>query len=200
MAHSRTSPGALECAICQNAIGQTNDEGESEVAITTPCGHVFGEICLKLWLKTANTCPLCRTELTELKHNLIVGVDTFFQHFDRTLTAALAKLDHPLPRRVRSLDPHNGNRHSWIREIDWHLRSLAVNYHNPRITFLEDAIGVAAMRLERGKPVEEVLSALSRELHAEVLIHGVAEARDADDERSRAHPAQPGRHNPRSRT
>lgn len=29
-----------------------------------PCGHVFGEECLRTWLKTNNTCPICRFKLT----------------------------------------------------------------------------------------------------------------------------------------
>ncbi|KAF1998317.1 hypothetical protein P154DRAFT_578136 [Amniculicola lignicola CBS 123094] len=27
------------------------------------CGHVFGSHCLATWFQTANTCPMCRTEV-----------------------------------------------------------------------------------------------------------------------------------------
>lgn len=30
------------------------------------CGHVFGEICIRRWLKDANTCPNCRDQLYEV--------------------------------------------------------------------------------------------------------------------------------------
>lgn len=200
MAHPHSMSGIPECAICQNTIGQLTDEDKIEESITTPCGHNFGKTCLKLWLKTANTCPLCRAELIELKHSLIMGGDTFFQSFDKTMTASLAYLDQPLPRRVRSLEAHSGDRPGWIREIDWHLRSLAVNYHTPRITFLEESISVAAMRLERGKPIQGVLSTLSRELLAEVLTLGGLQDRDADVAQDRPNSLRPGGNNPRSRT
>jgi len=45
------------CTICleQLHIG--------EFATRIPCGHLFHEDCIKLWLKSSNQCPVCRYEL-----------------------------------------------------------------------------------------------------------------------------------------
>ncbi|KAK9464892.1 hypothetical protein V1512DRAFT_212029 [Lipomyces arxii] len=44
------------------AAGTTigNDEAEHR-PLQMPCGHIFGQNCLKEWLKSSTTCPLCRT-------------------------------------------------------------------------------------------------------------------------------------------
>lgn len=33
------------------------------IAVKMPCGHIFGETCIREWLKNEVTCPLCRTEV-----------------------------------------------------------------------------------------------------------------------------------------
>ncbi|KAK9239281.1 hypothetical protein V1525DRAFT_398352 [Lipomyces kononenkoae] len=33
------------------------------VPLQMPCGHIFGKYCLKEWLTTSTTCPLCRTAI-----------------------------------------------------------------------------------------------------------------------------------------
>ena len=38
-------------------------EVEGETPVEMPCGHVFGETCLKAWLYQSPTCPLCRVEV-----------------------------------------------------------------------------------------------------------------------------------------
>ena len=46
-----------ECSICLNSI---------ETNITkTKCGHFFHKDCLEKWLETGNTCPECRTVLSQ---------------------------------------------------------------------------------------------------------------------------------------
>ncbi|XP_030369677.1 E3 ubiquitin-protein ligase RNF181 homolog isoform X3 [Scaptodrosophila lebanonensis] len=47
----------LECAVCK----QPAEAGESYKIL--PCKHEFHEECILLWLKKANSCPLCRYEL-----------------------------------------------------------------------------------------------------------------------------------------
>ncbi|EDW24826.1 GL24351 [Drosophila persimilis] len=49
--------GDLECAVCKEPglVG--------EVYKILPCKHEFHEECILLWLKKANSCPLCRYEL-----------------------------------------------------------------------------------------------------------------------------------------
>ncbi|XP_061387217.1 E3 ubiquitin-protein ligase RNF181 homolog [Musca vetustissima] len=47
----------LECAVCK----QPAENGEKYKIL--PCKHEFHEECVLLWLKKANSCPLCRFEL-----------------------------------------------------------------------------------------------------------------------------------------
>jgi hypothetical protein len=49
-----------DCAICSEVLGATNQEGNSEQAVKTPCGHLFGEHCIKSWLEENDNCPCCR--------------------------------------------------------------------------------------------------------------------------------------------
>ncbi|KAM7359442.1 E3 ubiquitin-protein ligase RNF181 homolog [Cochliomyia hominivorax] len=47
----------LECAVCK----QPAENGEKYKIL--PCKHEFHEECILLWLKKANSCPMCRYEL-----------------------------------------------------------------------------------------------------------------------------------------
>ncbi|XP_075147324.1 E3 ubiquitin-protein ligase RNF181 homolog [Haematobia irritans] len=49
--------GDLECAVCK----QPAENGDQYKIL--PCKHEFHEECVLLWLKKANSCPLCRFEL-----------------------------------------------------------------------------------------------------------------------------------------
>jgi len=48
-----------KCPIC------LDDFHEEEQALSLPCNHIFhpSDECVKTWLKTHNTCPVCRYEL-----------------------------------------------------------------------------------------------------------------------------------------
>ena len=46
----------FECPICYT----TNKD-----KIITKCGHSFCKSCIDKWTKSKNTCPICRTQLTE---------------------------------------------------------------------------------------------------------------------------------------
>lgn len=50
---------AKECCICMEKYGDTHEIKR------TPCKHVFHATCIKNWLKTQRTCPLCRIDLQE---------------------------------------------------------------------------------------------------------------------------------------
>lgn len=39
-----------DCSICR----------ENKCNVQTSCNHTFCESCIKIWLKTNNTCPCCR--------------------------------------------------------------------------------------------------------------------------------------------
>lgn len=47
--------------------GETNQSGEESIddhsPVEMPCGHIFGMSCLRGWLKTAKSCPLCRRKV-----------------------------------------------------------------------------------------------------------------------------------------
>ena len=59
---------AIVCTICYELIGEVNEEqdGVAEALVETSCGHIFGDLCLQRWRLCSNSCPECRTELTEL--------------------------------------------------------------------------------------------------------------------------------------
>ena len=49
------------CTICKEPFGTMNSStGAVEVPIRLPCSHVYGSICIGLWLSDHNSCPLCR--------------------------------------------------------------------------------------------------------------------------------------------
>jgi hypothetical protein len=45
------------CSICFDTMSNNGP------LRTTPCGHKFHSECLNTWLRTKNTCPLCRTQV-----------------------------------------------------------------------------------------------------------------------------------------
>jgi hypothetical protein len=64
-------PPDSECSICHeelqapsSSFNLSKDMAGTHVAIkVVSCGHVYGAQCLNTWLKTANTCPMCRRVL-----------------------------------------------------------------------------------------------------------------------------------------
>lgn len=50
------------CPICQVDIGTKSPEGVKEGYAVTPCGHVFGSVCIKKYLAITDKplCPVCR--------------------------------------------------------------------------------------------------------------------------------------------
>ena len=47
----------LECAVCKDTFGVAH------TVVVLPCSHRFHEDCITPWLKTHNTCPVCRHAL-----------------------------------------------------------------------------------------------------------------------------------------
>jgi hypothetical protein len=45
------------CTVCVDPIAMLTK------GMFMPCGHIFHPECLKPWLDTNNTCPVCRFEL-----------------------------------------------------------------------------------------------------------------------------------------
>jgi hypothetical protein len=51
------------CSICLEILvgPQTSTSASEHLAVKIhSCGHVYGQKCLKEWIKQQNTCPLCR--------------------------------------------------------------------------------------------------------------------------------------------
>ncbi|KAL9065058.1 MAG: hypothetical protein Q9161_008477 [Pseudevernia consocians] len=49
------------CTICLEEYGTlSRDTGNLEVAIRLPCNHTVGSACIATWLRSNNTCPVCR--------------------------------------------------------------------------------------------------------------------------------------------
>ncbi|KAH3668515.1 hypothetical protein OGAPHI_002269 [Ogataea philodendri] len=51
---NETKPRPLSSKLTQKDVEYTH------VPVEMPCGHIFGRSCLREWLKTNNSCPLCR--------------------------------------------------------------------------------------------------------------------------------------------
>ena len=67
------------CGICRVDYSPSSEnrhpEDPVEQPVRLPCGHVFGQLCLREWLSPApqgshnNTCPTCRFRLSEREHS-----------------------------------------------------------------------------------------------------------------------------------
>ncbi|KAI9803482.1 MAG: hypothetical protein M1825_001825 [Sarcosagium campestre] len=52
------------CPICMERFCEPEPtEGKIENPVRLPCGHVFGDICIKTWLREHCTCPSCRQKV-----------------------------------------------------------------------------------------------------------------------------------------
>ncbi|KAF3771010.1 hypothetical protein M406DRAFT_243174, partial [Cryphonectria parasitica EP155] len=53
------------CPICAVDVGTRSPEGIKEGYAVTPCGHVFGSVCIKRYLAITDKpmCPVCRADL-----------------------------------------------------------------------------------------------------------------------------------------
>ncbi|KAK9324604.1 hypothetical protein V1517DRAFT_316917 [Lipomyces orientalis] len=47
----------------ENQESSPQSDASEHVPIEMPCGHIFGKNCLKEWLMSSTTCPLCRTAI-----------------------------------------------------------------------------------------------------------------------------------------
>lgn len=68
-----------KCSICMSEYRGNNEpvtkseqgllgEEASESPVKLPCGHVFGDLCIKEWLLTQHaSCPLCRFQFRPVR-------------------------------------------------------------------------------------------------------------------------------------
>lgn len=58
------------CIICYNNYGEANPEGTTEFPLRLPkCNHIFGNVCVKQWFESHDTCPYCRDQLPSESSN-----------------------------------------------------------------------------------------------------------------------------------
>ncbi|KAH8395928.1 hypothetical protein KR215_011814 [Drosophila sulfurigaster] len=95
----------LECAVCKEPA----EEGSKFKVL--PCKHEFHEQCILLWLKKANSCPICR----------YIFVSTFkmcvlFQvHVELSLQETDDEVYEEL-RRFRQDEPNRRDRHDALMD------------------------------------------------------------------------------------
>lgn len=50
---------AIGCVICAEEFASYS-ENDNFPSVIKACGHAFHYECIKMWLKTSKTCPICR--------------------------------------------------------------------------------------------------------------------------------------------
>ena len=84
--HNEYRTDIEEC--CLDGFYRTSDNlekhGGQEIPLRLPCNHHFGRACLRKWMASSNTCPLCRTEfwrgpgllnlVLELQEDLVISL------------------------------------------------------------------------------------------------------------------------------
>jgi len=64
-----------ECSICLSKVNKPKCK--------TVCGHIFHITCIKEWLKSNVTCPLCRNPInTDKEHILAILIDAIIERME----------------------------------------------------------------------------------------------------------------------
>ena len=56
------SEANAQCSVCLQEYGTLTQTGAIECEVRLPCNHRLGSMCAFTWLKSNNTCPLCRKD------------------------------------------------------------------------------------------------------------------------------------------
>src|ERR1700710_1898925 len=56
---------SVTCQICKTPYYCFDAEGNTESPKITPCGHIFGSLCIRIWITRERSfaCPVCRFRL-----------------------------------------------------------------------------------------------------------------------------------------
>ena len=61
-AASSSAPEGISCPICMDTVAEIKADGKT--VVSTNCGHIFCDNCLKGAIKTQKKCPTCRKKLS----------------------------------------------------------------------------------------------------------------------------------------
>ena len=53
------------CSICHEEFESQSSDSRPEHAVKLQCSHIFGSECIKTWVRSHNSCPVCRQSIDE---------------------------------------------------------------------------------------------------------------------------------------
>ena len=102
-----------ECTICLENIENNFTTSFSKKPITLPCGHIFHNKCIGVWLLDKNRCPICRQIVKkrfrvnmDLKNKNICDF-TFYNYFFGIKEFGME--EYKLPYSNYSIQEYNSN-------------------------------------------------------------------------------------------
>ncbi|ESZ98993.1 hypothetical protein SBOR_0651 [Sclerotinia borealis F-4128] len=120
-----------------------HDHQSPEFSVITPCKHIFGSVCLQTWLKTSNSCPLCRRELIsygiqrngnvrsiQRAHSTGALIDTFSRSVN-PLQEVAPTMDLFHSTRDRSATSSSGRDMTTFQQQRWNIRMGRSGIPNP---------------------------------------------------------------------
>lgn len=177
-----TMTAPVECPICQNVIGQPDEAGVVEEAITTPCGHVYGFQCLQKWLAQTPTCPLDRIDLTEwmFTTDLVSAEQKLMRRFDRVIKAAFATVPvfpDRVPPYLRHSDENQGLITVCVLCLEEYLEDVdAFEHPDARVVAFAEAVEQLHDQIHEDEDTMKIHEDFIREVETQVLgLHQTVE-------------------------
>ena len=91
------------CSICLEEYGSLcRETGTVEIEIRLPCPHTVGSACIAIWLKTNNTCPICRHEFFPAQPRPYLEHGIMDQEYEEDEDGIIP--EHEDPRTIRELN------------------------------------------------------------------------------------------------
>ncbi|RWS29903.1 E3 ubiquitin-protein ligase RNF4-like isoform X1 [Leptotrombidium deliense] len=60
----------IKCSVCLEDVNSIESKGDRKL-ISTNCGHIFCETCIKETIRNTKSCPTCRKKLTQKSYHPI---------------------------------------------------------------------------------------------------------------------------------